>query len=417
MQGGELAVIGACGLAGSQIVLNQSGEQLLGLNQRNLHIAVGVTLQEELLLDALGQDGEYRHGFLGQTVFDKGVLVLPGGQRVKLGGLFTGQQLVDLGNQHGELGNKLHDTLGDDGHAEVPALCGTVCHGIGNVIGNLSQRHLLGSHFLTDQADIGLGLQGGLQCHMGSGAAHDLDEMPVLLGGVGVALDVAHNLSIGLSSGIKAKRALDILVLQVTVNGLGAADHLNTAVMGGKILSQNRRVGVGVIAADDHDGVDAVLLADLLRNRELLLGFQLGSAGADDVKAAGISVLVDVFVIENQIVIFQQTAGAALEAVEHIVLVGGLQCIVQAANHIVAAGGLTAGQDHAHNLLPGRRGVLTLLEGDLVLTVGVGEECLDLLLIGYALGCAAVVNANLGNAVSEHPRELGVILVSRQLQR
>ena len=71
-------------------------------------------------------------------------------------------------------------------------------------------------------------------------------------------------------------------------------------------------------AADDDDGGDAVLLADALGNGELLLGFQLGSAGADDVKSAGVAVLVDVFVVEDQVVIFQQAAGAALEAVEDI---------------------------------------------------------------------------------------------------
>ena len=53
----------------------------------------------------------------------------------------------------------------------------------------------------------------------------------------------------------------------------------------------------------------------------------------------------------------------------------------------MAAGCLTAGQDDTHDLLLGLRGVLTLLEGDLVLAVGVGElggnllkTCLDLTL-------------------------------------
>ena len=112
-----------------------------------------------------------------------------------------------------------------------------------------------------------------------------------------------------------------------------------------KIFSQNSSVCIRVITTDDYDSSDAVLLAHALGNGELLLGFQLGSAGADDVKSAGVAVLVDVCVVKDHVVVFQQTAGAALKAVEDILLVAGLQRVIQAANHVVAAGSLTAGED------------------------------------------------------------------------
>ena len=83
----------------------------------------------------------------------------------------------------------------------------------------------------------------------------------------------------------------------------------------------------------------------------------------------------------------------------------------------MAAGSLAAGQDNAHNLLPGFGGILTLLEGDLVLAVGVGEQRLDLLLIGNAFRGLAVLYANLGNAVAQHARELGLVLISCHLKR
>ena len=417
MLGGELAVVGSGGLPGLQVLGHQSGEQLLGLDEGNLHVAVGVTLQEQLLLDALGQDGEDSHGLLGQAVFDEGVLVLPGGQSAKLSGLLTGQQLVDLGDQHGELGNELHNALGDDGDAEVHAALGTGGHGIGNVVGDLSQGHLLGSHFLADQADVGLGLQGALQSHMRGGTAHDLDEVPVLLGGVGVTLNVADDLGVGLGGGVEAEGALDILVLQVAVDGLGAADDLDAGVVGSAVLSQNSGVGVGVVAADDDQRVDTVLAAVGDNDLKLLLGLQLGTAGADDVEAAGVAVLVDVLIAENDEVVIQQAGGAALEAIQFIFLVGGLQGIVQTADHVVAAGSLTAGQDYAHHQLAGFRGVLTLFEDDLVLAVGVGEQRLDLLLVSHRLGGAAAADGNLGNTVSEHTGQLGGILVSGNLQR
>ena len=71
---------------------------------------------------------------------------------------------------------------------------------------------------------------------MRSGTSHDLNKMPVFFGGVCVTLNVADQLTIGLSSGIKAKRALNILVFQISVNGLGAANDLYASVVGGKIL-------------------------------------------------------------------------------------------------------------------------------------------------------------------------------------
>ena len=83
----------------------------------------------------------------------------------------------------------------------------------------------------------------------------------------------------------------------------------------------------------------------------------------------------------------------------------------------MTAGSLTAGENHADNLLLGLSGILTLLEGDLILSVSVGELGGDLLLIRDALGGIAIFNADLRDTISEHAGELGGILVSCDLQR
>ena len=95
-----------------------------------------------------------------------------------------------------------------------------------------------------------------------------------------------------------------------------------------EVLSQNSCVGVGVVTTDDNYCSDAVLLANISNDSELLVGLQFGSAGTDDVETAGISVLVDVFVIKDYIAVFDQTAGAALEAVQNVFRVGSFQSIV-----------------------------------------------------------------------------------------
>ncbi len=54
---------------------------------------MGVALQKQLLLDALGQNGvNTSMDCLVRAILDEGVLALPGGQSIELGGLLPGQQ-------------------------------------------------------------------------------------------------------------------------------------------------------------------------------------------------------------------------------------------------------------------------------------------------------------------------------------
>ena len=59
-----------------------------------------------------------------------------------------------------------------------------------------------------------------------------------------------------------------------------------------KYSASTRRVGVGIVATDDNDCGDAVLLANLLpRSANCSSSLQFGSAGTDDIETAGVSVL------------------------------------------------------------------------------------------------------------------------------
>ena len=57
---------------------------------------------------------------------------------------------------------------------------------------------------------------------------------------------------------------------------------------------------------------------------KLFVCLELCSAGTDDVETACISELVDIFVCKNDIVVFNQSAGTALETIELIFFVGCL---------------------------------------------------------------------------------------------
>ena len=61
---------------------------------------------------------------------------------------------------------------------------------------------------------------------MGGRATHELDEVPVLASREAVTLYVTDDLCVDLGSGVEAEGGLDLLVLQVTINSLGATDDL-----------------------------------------------------------------------------------------------------------------------------------------------------------------------------------------------
>ena len=182
--------------------------------------------------------------------------------------------------------------------------------------------------------------------------------------------------------------------------------------MGSHVFSQHSGVGVGVVTADDDDGGQAVLLRHFGHDFELFFRFQFGTAGTDDIETAGVPVGVDVLVGEFDVVVIDQSGGAALEAEQDVILVGGLDGVIQTADDVVSAGGLSAGKDHTHNLLLGGGGVAALDEGDFFLAVGVGEEGFDLGLVCYALGGRADFDADLRDAATKHSGKLGAVLIS-----
>ena len=74
----EAALVGSGLLALIQLILYEFREELLGFDQRDLYVAVRISLEEELLLDGLRKNSEYLVGFSGETLADEfflGILV------------------------------------------------------------------------------------------------------------------------------------------------------------------------------------------------------------------------------------------------------------------------------------------------------------------------------------------------------
>ena len=84
-----------------------------------------------------------------------------------------------------------------------------------------------------------------------------------------------------------------MLILEVTVDGLGNADHLNTCIMSLIVLGKLSSIGVSVIAANNHQSNDFELAQDLQTCLELLGLLKLGAARTNHVKTASIAVLLN----------------------------------------------------------------------------------------------------------------------------
>ena len=61
--------------------------------------------------------------------------------------------------------------------------------------------------------------------------------------------------------------------------------------------------------------------------------------------------MFNVLIFHDDVVVLKESARAALESIQYIVLVGCLQRIIQTADNIVSAGCLSAGQDNTYDLL------------------------------------------------------------------
>ena len=148
---------------------------------------------------------------------------------------------------------------------------------------------------------------------------------------------------------------------------------------------------------------------------ELLTRLQLGAAAADDVESPGVPERVEVFTVDDVVGVLQDAGGAALEAVELVVAVGGLQGVEEPADDVVSAGGLPAAEDHAHVALLPDGGVRSLGKGDAALAVGIGKEGLDGILVALGGGLFTIDCCYGRDIFAENLWEFGLIAVAKFL--
>ena len=191
-------------------------------------------------------------------------------------------------------------------------------------------------------------------------AAHQLDEVPVLQRRAGVLEDVADQLAVDARGCVEAKRdRQQVADLQVAVDRFRHADHLHARTVGldagEQRFREHGRVGIGIVAANDDDGVEIVPDAGLAHLRELLVALDLGAIRSEEVEAAGVQDEIDVGVGDLEERALEQALGTGLDAEQGI---AGAKHTLEAADDIVAAGGRATREEDgdALTLHPGAAG-------------------------------------------------------------
>lgn len=178
VHGGELAVVFAFGTHIFKTLCNHGAEQLFCLDERNLHVAVGVAVESELTGHTCGK----RCVSFGICCAEIGeyelALLLLGGEAGEFLGVLC-ENIVEFGDKSLDGGNELDETFGNEHAAEVVAVGCAFCHYIGDVVHNLLKSHVLGLDLFGDYADIGLALECALEGDVRCRAAHEFDEVPV----------------------------------------------------------------------------------------------------------------------------------------------------------------------------------------------------------------------------------------------
>ena len=177
-----------------------------------------------------------------------------------------------------------------------------------------------------------------------------------------------------------------MVVLQVTVDGLGATDHLYAIFLSSVVFSEHASVGVRVVTTDDYDSVEAELANHFHTLFELSHFFELRTTRTNHIETTRVAVFVDEGIGHFEVVVINQTSRTHKEAVEFRVGILLLQAIIETANHVVTTRSLATRKDDTD--VDGSI-FLLLVRGFEVYqghTVGVGEEGFDFLLVVYTLG-------------------------------
>ena len=363
-----------------QFSFDQFDEELFGFDERNLNVSVGVAVIGELELDRFGERCKDSLEVCGETVedeFDLFIFCFDGGEVFT----FFCEEVIEFGNEFLHFGDEFDETFGDQDNTEVFFVFSTFDHDVSDVGNDIIECLLFCSDFFGDDGDVCLGFKSAFESNVRSGTAHQLDEVPIFLGGVCIAFDVSDQFAVNLGCGIETEGGFNVLVLEVTVDGFGAADDLDGHVVLLVVFSEKTGVCVGVITADDDEGIDSEGFAVFCTFIELFFEFEFGSSGTDHIESACVAVSIHEFIGDFNVVVVDESAGTAFETEEFGIFVEALDTVIDPCDHVMSAGSLSAGEDDTDVDCFSLSSGISLCECQHRHVAGGGEEGFDFFLV------------------------------------
>lgn len=165
---------------------------------------MGVSVKEELVLDGLGKERKESLRMLGQM--RRHVLSDINLKRLS-------DDLIDLLNEHINLGNELYKTLRHQYDAIVLVAFSSLAYDISELLRDLRESHLESLYLLANQDPVYTSLESALKRDVRRRPAHESHEVIVALARHSVDAEVPDGLRVGLGGRIETKADLDVLIL------------------------------------------------------------------------------------------------------------------------------------------------------------------------------------------------------------
>ena len=154
---------------------------------------------------------------------------------------------------------------------------------------------------------------------MRSRTTHQLDKVPVFASRVTVALNITNQFAVSLTSRIETKTGLNLLVLQVTVNSLGATNYLNAILLGSIVLSQNTCICIRVITTDNNQCFDTEFTQNLNSALKLSFLLKLCTTRTYNVETTSVTIFVYKSISKLDVLMINQTARTHKETIQFAV--------------------------------------------------------------------------------------------------
>ena len=348
--GAEDALVGASLLSSVKLFSDEVGEEFLGLNLGELNFSTDFSLEEKCLLEEIGKGGVQRVGPGSEQSLDGnivGKLLLESVLLLLFFNVF--EKLVELAEKLMEGRDVGEETFGDDNATVVLVLVGSGGDDISNVVDDVLEGLETVGALLGDDHDVRLGLEGTLEGQVGRLLAHKSDKVPVLDGGGRVGEHVSDQLGVHLGGSVETNRGLNVLVVNVSVNGGGNDDDSGLDLVLDEVLRQGNTVGHGVGGTDEHETSEAELLGDLSSGSSLLLGSEGVLASADVIVSTKVVVVLEGFSGKLDSVGDQKSLNTTHETNDGYVLSLGLES-QKTVNDVVTSRGLSAHEDNTNFL-------------------------------------------------------------------